>query len=226
MRLLLVEDNSRLAHFVKTNLTGQGFTVDAFETAGDATAALDTATYDAVVLDLELPDADGASVLRHLRGRGRTIPVLILTARDDVSDRVAGLNAGADDYLAKPFAIEELVARLRALLRRPGSALGRELALGNVRFDSQTREVRVDGVPLPLPRRELDLLELFLRRAGRVVAKTEIESSLYGFDDEIASNSVEVGIHRLRKRLSDAGASPAITTLRGVGYLLSDGRRE
>jgi DNA-binding response OmpR family regulator len=222
MRLLLVEDNARLAEFVRASLAHEGFVVDVLALAEEATAALATTPYDVVVLDLGLPDADGTMVLQRLRARGSATPVLILTARDGVADRVAGLNAGADDYLLKPFAVEELVARLRAVLRRPGAALGRNLGAGNLRYDSLTRAVQVGGVPLILSRRELDILELLLRRAGHVVSKADIEENLYGHDDDIASNSVEVGIHRLRRRLAEAGGSVTITTLRGIGYLLAE----
>ncbi|MBI3707554.1 MAG: response regulator transcription factor, partial [Proteobacteria bacterium] len=218
MRLLVIEDNRRLAEFVKASLQRNGFTVDVFDQAGDGVAALETTRYDAVVLDLGLPDADGREVLRRLRSRGAGTPVLILTARDELETRVETLNAGADDYLVKPFAVEELIARLRALLRRPGSVLGRALSAGNLSFDAEGRELRVDGKVVPLSRRELGVLEHLLRRQGRVVPKDGIAESLYGFDDDVTSNPVEVCIHRLRKRLADAGATVSITTLRGIGY--------
>lgn len=224
MRLLLVEDNIRLAELVRTQLLANGFAVDTFGEAGDATAAIEVTRYDAVILDLGLPDMDGSEVLRRMRARGDGTPVLILTARDGLSDRVDGLDAGADDYLVKPFAIPELLARIRALLRRPGRALSRKLTAGNLIFDTSEREVSVDGTPVSLGRREMALLELLLRRARRVVSKTDIEESLYGFGQEIEANAVEVLVHRLRKRLADAGAALHVETLRGIGYLLSDHR--
>ena len=222
MRLLLIEDNAKLVEHLRKGLEAAGFAVDAFGTAEDGDAALETTRYDVVVLDLGLPDGDGRVVLRKLRARGDATPILILTARDALADKVDGLNAGADDYLLKPFAIEELIARLRALLRRPGAALGKTLAAGNLAFDTTAREVRIGGVVAPLSRRELGVLEQLLRRQGRVVPKDVLEEALYGFEEEIASNTVEVHIHRLRKRLADAGASITITTLRGIGYLLTD----
>ncbi len=222
MRLLLIEDNDRLAEFVRTALVAGGFAVDHFGEAGEAAAALDTTRYDAVVLDLGLPDGDGMDVLRTLRAAGNGVPVLILTARDGVGDRVAGLDAGADDYLLKPFAVEELLARVRALLRRPGGALGVVLTAGNLELDTVAREVRIGGTPVVVSRREVDVLEELLRRCGRVVPKAVIEESVYAFDSDIGSNAIEASISRLRKRLMAQGASVGIHTLRGVGYLLSD----
>ena len=221
MRLLLVEDNMRLADSVRVGLEKEGFVVDCFGTVGDAGHALAATAYDGVVLDLGLPDGDGLEVLQELRDRKDSTPVLILTARDGVSDRVDGLNAGADDYLLKPFALEELVARVRALLRRPGGALGMTLTAGNVSFDSIAREVRVSDAPINISRREMGVLEQLMRRYDRVVPKDVLEEKLYGFEDEVASNSVEVHISRLRKRLAGAGADVRIHTLRGIGYLLS-----
>jgi two-component system response regulator QseB len=195
-------------------------TVDRFATARDAGTALSTIRYDAAILDLGLPDGDGLDVLRAARRDGVHTPILILTARDGLKDRVGGLNAGADDYLLKPFEMEELVARVNALMRRPGGALGVTLELGNVSFDSVAREMRIDERVVPAPRRELDLLEQLMRRAGRVVSKPWLEEALYGLDDEVSSNSIEVAMHRLRKRLQSEGASVQIHTLRGVGYMM------
>lgn len=148
--------------------------------------------------------------------------MLILTARDAVDDRVTGLNAGSDDYFLKPFAMEELVARIRALLRRPGGVMGVTLEAGNISFDTTAREVRVDDSPVHILRREMSVLELLMRRHGRVVPKDVLEDNIYGFDEEVTSNSVEVHISRLRNRLTNAQASVSIHTLRGVGYLLAD----
>ena len=220
MRLLLIEDNRRLAALTAEGLRKAGFAVDSVHSAEEASAALAVAGFDAVLLDLGLPDADGLSLLSALRAKADTTPVLILTARDAVDDRVRGLNLGADDYLLKPFALEELVARIRALLRRPGAALGMVLQLGNIALDSAGRVAAVCGQPLDLSRRELDALELLLRRACRVVSKAALENDLYGFGKEVGSNAVEVLIHRLRKRLQAAGASAGVQTLRGIGYIL------
>lgn len=222
MRILLVEDNERLAELVAQGLKMAGFAVDAFATLADADAALGSIQYSAGILDLGLPDGDGLDLLKALRDRGQGLPVLVLTARDGVEDRVRGLNAGADDYLLKPFAMEELIARLRALLRRPGQALGVRLACGKLRLDTTTREVWVGDTPFALSRREIDMLEQLLRRAGRVVPKRALEEGLYGFDDDVSPNTVEVLMSRLRKRLTHAEAGLTIHTLRGVGYMLAE----
>jgi DNA-binding response OmpR family regulator len=222
MRLLIVEDEARIAELVRSGLSRAGFTVDIAATAGDATAALEVGSYDAAILDLGLPDGDGIDVLGQARRAGLTIPFLLLTARDTVDDRVLGLNAGADDYLVKPFAMDELIARTKALLRRPGLALGIMLEVGNIEFDSMGREARVGGKPLPLPRRELDVLEHLVRRAGRVVPKTVLEDKLYGVDDELESNAIPVHVSHLRRKLIAAGATPEIHTIRGVGYMLEE----
>lgn len=224
MRLLLIEDNERLAAAVAQHLKAAGFAVDRVGLAAEAPAALAAARYDAVVLDLGLPDGDGMRILESARSRGDGKPILILTARDGLEDRISGLNAGADDYLLKPFAMGELVARLKALLRRPGAALGSTLQAGNLSLDTVNRAVEVAGQPLILGRRELALLELLLRRAGRVVAKGALEEGLYGFDEPASANSVETQMSRLRKKLEAAGAAIAIHTVRGVGYLLTECR--
>lgn len=222
MRLLLVEDSQRLAETTKEGLEKESFTVDWFDTAGESEAAIETVSYDAIVLDLGLPDGDGLDLLKQLRSRGSSTPVLILTARDGVEDRVKGLDGGADDYLLKPFAMEELIARIRALLRRPGGALGLTLTAGNVSFDTAAREVLVDDKTISVSRREMGVLEQLMRRNGRVVPKDVLEDKLYGFGEEVTSNSVEVHISRLRKRLAKAKADISVHTLRGVGYLLSE----
>jgi len=223
MRLLLIEDNDRLAGGISQGLTAAGFVVDHVGLAAEAAAALATHRYDVLVLDLGLPDADGMEFLAATRAGGNHVPILVLTARDGLPDRVKGLNAGADDYLLKPFAMDELVARLKALLRRPGAVLGSLLEAGNLRLDTINRAVEVDGRPLLLGRRELGVLELLMRRAGRVVSKSALEDGLYGFDDQASANSVEAHISRLRKKLETVGATFVIHTVRGVGYLLTEG---
>jgi len=220
MRLLLVEDNEALSGLLQKGLTGAGFAVDCVQTVSEALAGLARTRFSAIILDLSLPDGDGYAVLEHLRAKGDSTPVLILTAKTAVGDKVKGLNRGADDYLGKPFALEELVARLQALLRRPGVLLGAALQLGRLTFDTGSHEITVDGRLQPVPPREAAVLEMLLRRSGRVVPKQVIEDQLYGLSDEVNSNAIEVYVHRLRRQLSDAGADIEIHTIRGVGYLI------
>jgi DNA-binding response OmpR family regulator len=220
MRLLLVEDEPRISELIKTALERAEFVVDAVRVRADAQEALANTAYDAAILDLGLPDGDGLDLLAQLRPAGNHIPILILTARDAVEQRVLGLDAGADDYLVKPFAMSELIARTKALLRRPGAALGAILRAGNVMFDTIGRDASVGGIPLQLPRREAAILEHLLRRQGRVVPKGVLEEKLYGIDNELESNAVPVHVHHLRRKLEDARATAQIHTVRGIGYLL------
>jgi DNA-binding response OmpR family regulator len=222
MRLLVVEDEKRIAELVRSALGRAGFVADVVGTAADAIAALGMASYDGAILDLGLPDSDGLDIIAAVRRAGIAVPVLVVTARDAVEDRVLGLNVGADDYLVKPFAVTELVARIKALLRRPGQALGVVLEAGNIVFDTVGRDVGVGGKPLQLPRRELAVLEYLMRRVGRVVPKAVLEERLYGIDDELGSNAIPVHISHLRRKLMEAGATPEIHTVRGVGYLLTE----
>ena len=222
MRLLVVEDEPRIAEMIKAALERAEFVDDTVRLRADAREALANIPYDAAILDLGLPDGDGLDLLRELRPAGTRIPILILTARDAVEHRVLGLDVGADDYLVKPFAMSELIARTKALLRRPGGALGATLTVGNIVFDTIGRDVSVGGVPLQLPRRECAILEHLLRRQGRVVPKSVLEEKLYGIDQELESNAVPVHVHHLRRRLQDVRASAEIHTVRGVGYLLAE----
>jgi DNA-binding response OmpR family regulator len=219
---LLVEDEVRLVQLVNAALARANFAVDAVGTSADGRAALAAALYDALILDLGLPDGDGLALLRAIRASGNQVPILILTARDAVEDRVCGLDSGADDYLVKPFATVELIARIKALLRRPGGALGTILQAGNVAFDTIGRDVAVGPARIVLPRRESATLELLMRRVGRVVPKPILEEKLYGIDDELGSNAVPVHVHHLRRKLQAAGATVEIHTIRGVGYLLEE----
>jgi DNA-binding response OmpR family regulator len=221
MRILLVEDNDRLSGLLTTALAPAGFEADVVTNAADAEAALAASRYPVVVLDLGLPDADGLDFLRELRRRGDATPVLILTARGGIQDRVKGLQTGADDYLGKPFALEELVARLQALLRRPGQLLGQALVVGNVTLDTEARQVAIGSQTLAFSVRETAVLEILMRRAGKVVSKKLVEDQLFGLSGDVGSNAVEVYVHRLRKQLSEAGASARIDTVRGVGYMIS-----
>jgi two-component system response regulator TctD len=222
MNILLVEDNAELVSLVVKGLERGGFSVDSVGNAMDAERAIAATRYSAVVLDLGLPDEDGLAWLRGVRSRGDSTPVLVLTARDGVSDRVIGLRAGADDYLVKPFAMEELNARLKALMRRSDNLLGDRLSLGNVALDTEGRQVMVGGTVRSFPMRETAVLEILLRRCGNVAPKRLFEDHLFGLTDEVGSNAVEVYVHRLRKMLADSGATVQVHTVRGVGYMLAE----
>ncbi len=221
MRLLLVEDNHSLADVLQPTLGRGGFVVDWVADLADARAALALAAYDAVILDLSLPDGDGLELLRDIRAENRPTPVLILSARDRIEDRIRGLNFGADDYLPKPFDVGELQARLHALLRRPPVVVASTRGIGNLVVDEVTQEAEVDGKRLDLTRRERTLLCLLARRAGKAVARAAIDSALFGFDAEVGPNALEVCVHRLRRRLKEAGATVSIQTERNIGYVLS-----
>ena len=220
MRLLIVEDNPEMSRLLSAGLAATGFASDVAETAGAASAALATTRFAAIILDLGLPDADGLTLLRALRQRNDATPVLILTARGGAQHRAEGLNSGADDYLAKPFAFDELVARIQALLRRPGNVLGRSLQLGNVSLDTEARQVFIDARPRFFSSREVAVLELLLRHGGRVVKQRDLEEHIFGPSSAIELNAVEVYVHRLRKQLAEAAATVRIHTIRGVGYVM------
>jgi len=220
MRLLLIEDNKKLATLVVEGLGRVGFDVDRSASASEARDVLSKTRYAAVILDLGLPDGDGRQVLRELRARGDPTPVLILTARGSVQDRVEGLRDGADDYVVKPFAFDELVARVQAVLRRPAQFLGGSLQIANLTFDSGSRQAFVDGNPHVLSNREATVLELLMQRHGRVVPKRFLEEQLFGKSSEGGPNAIEVYIYRLRQLLEEWGADLAIHTVRGVGYLI------
>jgi DNA-binding response OmpR family regulator len=218
MRLLVVEDNATLGRDIASVFRAKGHTVEHVENGDDADTALRTQAYDLVILDLGLPDLDGREILRRLRHRRSRVPVLILTARDALEDRVQGLNLGADDYLCKPFALAELEARAGALIRRGVGGDAAVITHGRLTLDTGARQAFLDGVPLDLPRRELSLLELLLVQRGQVVAKQALLEKLFGLDDEAGVNAVEIYVHRLRKKLDAAGVR--IRTVRGLGYLL------
>src|SRR6478609_65147 len=222
MRLLIVEDNAELSRLVASGLAAAGYESDIVGSGTEAREAVRNVNYAAMILDLGLPDGDGLTVLRELRRQMEPLPVLVLTARGGLQDRVSGLRSGADDYLVKPFAFEELVARLEALLRRPGQLLGRALQIANLAFDTESRQAFIDDKPQLLSARETAVLELLMRRKDRVVSKKLVEDHIFGLSGDVASNAVEVYIHRLRKQLSDRGAKVQIHTIRGVGYLISE----
>lgn len=222
MRLLLVEDEKDLGALTAANLARSGFPADVVETVDEAETAVRVAKYDAILLDLALPDGDGLTFLKGLRARGESVPVLIVTARDAVEDRVAGLESGADDYILKPFAVPELMARVKALLRRPHALLSAQIASGNVTLDIERHQADVAGRPLALTRREVLLLAILMRNEDRVVTRIMLEDELYGFDQSVESNALEVAVHRLRRHLEAAGATVRVHTVRGLGYLLQD----
>ena len=220
MGLLIVEDSTALGRSIESVFRPKGYAVDLGDAGDDADTALRTQDYDLVILDLGPPDMDGPEVLRRLRRRKSRVPVLVLTARDALQDRVEGLNLGADDYLGKPFAIAELEARAGALIRRGVGGAAAIISHGRLTLDTAARLARVDGEPIDLPRRELNLLEVLLVHRGQVVAKQALHDKLFGFDDEAGVNAVEIYVHRLRKRLEPAGVR--IRTVRGLGYLLEN----
>ncbi len=223
VRILLIEDHARLAGFIRKGLKAAQFDVDLAAKGSDALEDFECVRYDVVILDLGLPDIDGLELLNQLRAKDKAIPVLILTSRVQLADKIGGLNAGADDYLTKPFAMEELIARLHALLRRPYATLGKTLRAGNIELDVVAREAHLEGCdrPLPFSRRELSVLEQLMRRGGKVAPKHLMEQSLYGAGEDLSSNSVEVLVHRVRKKLTDSGANATIHTVRGIGYLMT-----
>lgn len=224
LRILLIEDEPRLVELLEASLTRAGFVIDAVSKCADGQEALSLVPYDAAILDLGLPDGDGLSLLAAARASGNKVPILILTARDAVENRVYGLDSGADDYLVKPFDMAELIARLKALLRRPGGALGTILLAGNITFDTVGRDVKVGETPIVPPRRESAILEHLMRRVGRVVPKAVLEEKLYAMGDELESNAIPVHVHHLRRRLLEAGSTAEIHTVRGVGYLLCEAK--
>lgn len=219
MRLLLVEDHPDIAEWVGKALVQGGYVIDHLTRGDHADQALSTESYDLVILDLSLPKMDGLEILRRLRARGSTTPVLILTARGATEDRVRGLNLGGDDYLPKPFELSELEARIKALLRRSGNLVPM-MRIGRLEFDTTTRMVAVDGKPLALTPRELAVLEALLSRVGRPVAREALFEKVFDFDAEARVEAIEIYVSRLRKKLE--GSDVSITTLRGLGYLLGE----
>lgn len=218
MRLLIVEDNRNLADEVVRLLRRQAYAVDTAHDAETVLEAMDPKAYDLLIVDLGLPGVGGIELIRHLRTRGCQAPILILTAQDAVSQRVAGLDAGADDYVTKPFEVEELEARIRALLRRRAAPLTQQIDYGPLTFLTTRRQFQLNGAPLTLAAREHAVLEVLLRTAGATVSKETLLEAAYSQDDEVNPAAIEVIIHRLRKRLD--GQSVTIATLRGLGYIL------
>jgi DNA-binding response OmpR family regulator len=220
VRVLLVDDEPEMASALGAALKRFDMVVDHVATLADAEEAVATATYGAVLLDRQLPDGEGLSLIPKLRAGGASVPIIVLTARGDLADRIAGLDKGADDYLAKPFAVEELLARLRAVRRRSAELSPDIVRIGRLSFDFSHREASIDGVALDLPRRELLVLETLLRRMGRTVARATLEEAVYSMNDEIQSNALDTHVSRLRRKLADADAGISIHGIRGIGYLL------
>ena len=218
MRILVAEDDAILADGVTRTLRQSGYAVDWVQNGVEADSALDTDDFDLLILDIGLPKKSGLDVLKRLRGRDSRLPVLILTALDGVNDRVRGLDAGADDYLAKPFDLSELEARVRALVRRGMAGSPTLLRHGALTYDQVGRVARLNGEALELSAREVSLLEVFLQRAGRLVSKDQLVSHLCEWGEEVSPNAIEVYVHRLRKKLEPAGVR--IVTVRGLGYSL------
>jgi two-component system OmpR family response regulator len=218
MKILVVEDDTVLAAALTRALNQAAYTVDLVEDGEEANRVLDANTYDLVVLDIALPKLDGMAVLRRLRDRRSHVPVLILTARDTLEDRVAGLDLGADDYLTKPFDLPEFEARVRAQIRRGHYNAGTSMTHGGLRFDTAGRRLFHDDEPIELSARELAVIELLLSRQGRVVSKEQMIDHLFGFGDDVGTNAIEVYVHRVRKKLEPFGID--IRTVRGMGYLL------
>ena len=220
MRVLIIEDSQELAGLIGSALKRAGMDVDIVGLADDARLANLAVQYAAIVLDLGLPDADGLVVLDQLRKRHDATPVVILSSRSALDDRVTGLERGASDYMVKPFAMAELVARLRSLMRRPPPVQSHVLAMGNVSLDADSRRAVVEGKTLVVPAREAELLEVFLKRGERVLVHEVLDALVFGGAHDKSSNAVEVYVHRLRRLLADAGSDVEIHTIRGVGYLM------
>lgn len=222
MRILLIEDELRLAESLGKALERERFVVDHADRLATAKEAALVARFDLVLLDRTLPDGEGLSLVPTLRAASPGVRIIVLSARGAVADRVAGLDTGADDYLIKPFALDEMLARIRAVSRRPADMSGAEIRAGSLVFDLANEEVEVQGRRVNLPRRELRVLAALLKRRGRTVLRESLEQAVFGFDDEIQSNTLDSHISRLRRNLNGAGARIEIHAIRGVGYLLRE----
>ncbi|OAI29787.1 DNA-binding response regulator [Methylosinus sp. R-45379] len=220
MRVLLVEDEPEMASALRAALTRHDMIVDHAPTLFEAEVIVGACSYDAMVLDRRLPDGDGLSLIPKLRAQGNFVPVLVLTARGDLSDRVTGLDQGADDYLAKPFAFDEFMARLRALLRRPANVQSTSIRAGRLSFDFMNREASIEDKVLDLTRREILVLEALLRRLGRMVPRALLMEAVFALDNEVQPNALDTQVSRLRRKLADGGV--IINGVRGVGYLLRE----
>jgi len=222
MRLLLVEDDARIAHFVAKGLREESYAVDVAENGNDAVYQTEINDYDLIVLDVMIPGMDGFAVCKAIRTRGKRIPILMLTARDGVDDRITGLDSGADDYLTKPFEFRELLARLRALLRRPTELRPPRIVVGDLELDTASQTAQRGSRAIPLTAKEYALLEYFARNAGRVVGRSEIAEHVWDESFDPFSNLIEVYVNRLRRKLEGAGGKPLLQTRRGSGYVLCE----
>lgn len=220
--ILLVEDDPAISGKAADNLRREGYDITVAATRRQASAAADHARFDLIILDLGLPNGDGLDLLKRWRTGDRAVPVIVATARGGIEDRIRGLDAGADDYIAKPFEMRELSARVRAVLRRPGGALGKLLVLANVELDTIRRVLRIGGRRENAPRREFAILEILMRMAGTVVDRDAVMRAAYAADEHASANALEANVSRLRQRLSQSGARLEIHTIRGVGYLLRE----
>jgi two-component system, OmpR family, response regulator QseB len=216
MRLLLVEDDPLIGDGIRAGLRQEDYSVDWFTEARTAEMALQSEQYDLMILDLGLPDKSGLEILKHLRAKGSELPVLILTARDAINDRVSGLDTGADDYMLKPFDLDELSARLRALLRRSSGRASSEIIHGDITLDPAAHSVTKNSVTIDISPREYAVLHLLLSNTGKVMSRGRLEEGLYSWDGEVESNAIEVYVHHLRKKLG----AELIRTIRGVGYII------
>ena len=221
MRVLLVEDETRIADFISRGLSEQGYAVDVAPDGDEALQWADVADFDLIILDIMLPKRDGIEVCRALRQRGVSTPLIMLTARDSVEDRVKGLDSGADDYLAKPFAFAELLARLRALARRESTLQANMLQVRNLKFDTSTLEVSRQGLRLELTAKELSLLEYLMRHPDQVLTRTMIAEHVWNYDFDNATNVIDVHIRNLRRKIDDSFTDKLLQTVRGVGYRIT-----
>lgn len=222
MRVLLVEDEPEMASALRTVLARHDMIVDHAADLREAEEMAAASRHDVLVIDRQLPDGDGLSLIPTLRAGGNRVPVLVLTVRSEIADRVMGLDHGADDYLAKPFAFEELLARLRALLRRPANVQAEVVRAGRLSFDVPNREASIEGRVLELTRRETLVLEALLRRVGRMVPRAVLMEAVFALDDEVQPNALDTQVSRLRRKLADAESGVIVNGVRGVGYLLRE----
>jgi len=224
MRLLLVEDNPRLVELLTERIHDAHWQVDALGTAAEAAEAIRSGVHDLILVDLGLPDSSGLDLIRQMRRAGSSVPILIITARGSIEDRIKGLDAGADDYLVKPFNHEEFLARCRALIRRRSSGEVPDLSVGDLTYRPADKTLHVGAEIIALSPREIGIVELLVREAGRVVSKRKLETALSNYDNDFSTNALEQAISRLRKKIETASKEVRIETIRGLGYILTDGR--